>query len=291
MAASLACAASSLSFILDGLDGDARGFEDAFGVAHGVEGRGARADGADAEILQALYDAADLRKPFEIGLEFGRGQGLSVQRGERVENAVLHHIVATAHLSAKAVAAVGDGHGIGAIGRGLHQHGHFQSRQADGVDDAALLAEVGQRDDDAVDLFGVFLEERGAALGLSVSFHRAVMRLVRAEHDGHRSGGLKDCDDFFAAGFGQVMREKSAIAYDDSECHFALRCHVRAPLDRRLSSRLVAPVSRPAVLAASTPPDGLVLRFACADLEIRTTAGQETGATFLPTCARFGGET
>jgi hypothetical protein len=35
---------------------------DALGVAHRVEGRGTRADGADAQILQALHDAADLRR-------------------------------------------------------------------------------------------------------------------------------------------------------------------------------------------------------------------------------------
>jgi hypothetical protein len=27
------------------------------------------------------------------------------------------------------------------------------------------------------------------------------------------------------------MREKAAIAYDNSECHLALRCHVVAPLN------------------------------------------------------------
>ena len=52
------------------------------------------------------------------------------------------------------------------------------------VDDAALFAKVGQRDDDAVDLVGVFLEQLGAALRLGVGFHRAVLRLFRAEHDG-----------------------------------------------------------------------------------------------------------
>ena len=56
---------------VDGLDGDAVGFKDALGVADGVEGGGTRADGADAEILEALDDAADRGEPFEVGLEFG----------------------------------------------------------------------------------------------------------------------------------------------------------------------------------------------------------------------------
>ena len=127
------------------------------------------------EILQSLHDAADLREPFEIGFEFGRADGLSVQRGERVVDAVLHHVVAGAHFAAEAVAARGDGHVVGAVGRSLHQHRNLQAGEANGVDDAALFTKVGQRDDDAVDLFGVFLEKFGAALRLGVSFHRAVV--------------------------------------------------------------------------------------------------------------------
>ncbi len=39
---------------IDGLDRDAVGFKNALGVAHGIEGRGTRADGADAQILESL---------------------------------------------------------------------------------------------------------------------------------------------------------------------------------------------------------------------------------------------
>ena len=99
---------------------------------------------------------------------------LGMQRGQRVVDAVLHHVVAGAHFAAEAVAPRGDGHRVGAVGRGLHQHRNLQTRQPDRIDDAALFAEVGQRDDDAVDLFGVLLEQLGAALRLGVGFHRAV---------------------------------------------------------------------------------------------------------------------
>ena len=71
-------------------------------------------------------------------------------------------LLQAAHLAAEAVAAHGDGHGVGAVGRGLHQHRNLEPGEADGVHDAALLAEVGQRDDDAVDLVGVLLEQLGA---------------------------------------------------------------------------------------------------------------------------------
>ncbi len=51
---------------VEGFDGDAAGFEKFFAVADGVECRGTRADGADAEIAQAVDDAADGGEPVEI---------------------------------------------------------------------------------------------------------------------------------------------------------------------------------------------------------------------------------
>ena len=60
IAASFACTASSLSFMrpmrpedlgeVERLDGDARALQQLLGVAHGVEGRGPRADRADAHV-------------------------------------------------------------------------------------------------------------------------------------------------------------------------------------------------------------------------------------------------
>ena len=123
----------------------------------------------------------------------GESSALGVQRGQRILDAVLHHVVARAHFSAEAVAAHGDGHVVGAVGRGLHQHRNLQPGQADGVDDAALFAEVGQGDDDAVDRVGMLLEQLRAALRFSVSLDRAVVGLFRTEHDRLGPGGLKNC--------------------------------------------------------------------------------------------------
>ncbi len=47
---------------IDRLDRDAAGLKDALGVADGVEGRRTRANGADAQILQPLHNAANLRR-------------------------------------------------------------------------------------------------------------------------------------------------------------------------------------------------------------------------------------
>ena len=147
---------------VDGFHGDAAGFEQFLAVAHGVERRGARADGADADAAQTADHAADGGEPGEIfGEEVGIG-GFGVQGGERVRNAVLLEVIAGAHLAAEAVAAVADGHQAGGIGRGLHQHGHVEVGQAQGVGDGALVAEIRQRDDDAVDVVAAALEEVGA---------------------------------------------------------------------------------------------------------------------------------
>ena len=125
--------------------------------------------------------ARSLAKLSELGAD-------GVQRRERIGNAVLHHVVAGGHFSAEAVAAIGDLHVFGAVRRGLHQHRHLQCREADGVDDAALFAEVRQRNDDAVDLFAVLAEELGATLRLIVCFHGAKLRLLRRQRDDAAAG-------------------------------------------------------------------------------------------------------
>ena len=153
-----------------------------------------------------------------------------MQRSERIGDSVLHHIVAAAHLAAEAVAAHGDGHVVCAIGRGLDEDGNFEAGEADGVDNAALFAEVGQGDDDAVDFVGVLFEELRAALRFGVSFDRAEVRLLRTKDDGRCARRLENRDDFITAGLGQVVREKAAITNYDSKGHFALRCHVLAPI-------------------------------------------------------------
>ena len=145
--------------------------------------------------------------------------GFGVQRGERVGDSVLLEVVADRHLAAEGVAAEGDAHLAGRVGRGLDEDGHAQVGEAEGVGEAALFAEVGQGDDDAVDLVGVLLEEGGALLGVFVGFDRAVGGDVRGEHDGLDAGGFERGDHFQAAAGGEVAGKESAIAYDDSHGH------------------------------------------------------------------------
>ena len=63
---------------IERLDGDAAGFKDALRVAHGIEGGGTRTDGADAQILEALHDAANGGEPLEVGLELGGAEAFSM---------------------------------------------------------------------------------------------------------------------------------------------------------------------------------------------------------------------
>ena len=93
------------------------------------------------------------------------------------------------HLAAEAVAAVADGHLRRGVRRGLHQHRHVQVRRAQRVGDGALVAEIRQRDDDAVDLVAMLPEQRRALPRLVAAFDRAVLRLLGVERD-HAEPGV-----------------------------------------------------------------------------------------------------
>ncbi len=106
-----------------------------------------------------------------------------MQRGERVGDAVLLEIVAGRHFAAEAVAAIGDGHLAGRVGRGLDQDGNVERGEAKRVGDGTLVAEIGQGDDDAVDHAGFRTEQLRAALGFFVRFDGTVLGLFRRESD------------------------------------------------------------------------------------------------------------
>ncbi len=150
---------------------------------------------------------------------------LRVQRGQRVLDAVLHHVVAALILPQKLSRRVAMVIASERSGVACTSTGTLRPDKPDRVHDAALFAEIGQRNDDAVDLFRVLLEQFGAMLRLSVGFHCAVLRFLGPEHDRRRSRGLKHGNDFFSAGLGQMIRKESAISYNHSKCHLSLRCH------------------------------------------------------------------
>jgi hypothetical protein len=57
-----------------------------------------------------------------------------------------------------------------------------------------------------------------------VGFDGAVFAGLRAENNDVDSGGLKDLNHFFTAGFGEVIGEEAAVPYDQTHCHFG-SCH------------------------------------------------------------------
>ncbi len=64
---------------------------------------------------------------------------------------------------------------LGIVGRRLHQHRHLQIRQAQGVGNRPLFAEVRQRNDDAVDPVAILFEQFGATPGLLPRLDRPVL--------------------------------------------------------------------------------------------------------------------
>ena len=127
---------------VDGLDRDAMLLQNFLAVAHRVERRRTRAEGADAHVAQALHHAADAREPLQVFAEDVGVRRFGVRRGNGVRDAVLLQVIAGGHLAAEAVAAELDGHLRRGVRRGLHQHGDIQIGQPQGIGDGALLAEI-----------------------------------------------------------------------------------------------------------------------------------------------------
>ena len=207
---------------VDGLDRDSRGFQQLLAVADRVEGRRPRADGADAQILQPAHHAAGGREPVQVLAEDFRIRSFGVARGERIGNAVLREVVARRHLAAEAVAPVGDGHPRRRVGGRLNQHRHVQAGQPQGVRDAALVAEIRQRDDHAVDLVAVLLEEVGAGHRFGARLHRSVLAVLGPQRDRAVAGGAQHFQHLRPAALGEVVGEEPAVSDDHSKRH-ALR--------------------------------------------------------------------
>ena len=99
----------------------------------------------------------------------------------------------------------------------------MEVREPQGVGEAALFPEVGQGDDNAVDLLGVLLEEGGALLGVFVGLDRAVSGDLGRQHDRLDTSGFERSDHLQPSTRRQVARKEAAVAYDYANCH--LLCH------------------------------------------------------------------
>ena len=99
---------------------------------------------------------------------------------------------------------------------GVDQHRHAQSGPAEGVGHGALVAEVGQRHQDAVDLVAVLLEQVGALLGVVQRFDGPAVRGVGRQMTGLDAVFFEDGEDLLAAGIAEVRGEETPVADDNT---------------------------------------------------------------------------
>ena len=140
-----------------------------------------------------------------------------MQPGEREGNVVLAEVVADRHLAAERIAPVPDGHVFRVVVEGVNEHRHAQAGPAEGVGHAAFVAEVRQRDEDAVNLAGVLLEQIGAFLRVFHGFDRAEFGCVLRQRDHADAEFFERGQDFLAPGVAEVGGKETAIADDDAE--------------------------------------------------------------------------
>ena len=82
-----------------------------------------------------------------------------MQRGVGKRNAVLIEVVANGYLAAECITAAVEIDLVVLVVAGLYEHRHVQVGTADGIDDAHLVAEIRQRNDDSINFIAVLAEE------------------------------------------------------------------------------------------------------------------------------------
>ena len=82
-------------------------------------------------------------------------------------------VVASGHLSAEAIATIGDGHSLGIIAESVNQDRNVQFGEFNGIDDACLFTKVWKRDENSVNFVSVFLEEISASSCVGNGFYGA----------------------------------------------------------------------------------------------------------------------
>jgi len=99
----------------------------------------------------------------------------------------------------------------------VYQHRDVQPRHADGVGHTALVAEVGQANQNAVDLVAVLREKVGASARVLQGFHRAELGFLGGQTHRLVALLLQLAQDFNPAVARQHGGEKTTIADDHSK--------------------------------------------------------------------------
>ena len=92
--------------------------------------------------------------------------------------------------------------------------------QSQGVGNGALLSEIRQGDDDAVDSLTTFLEKLGTMPDLIAGFQCAVLALLRSQRHNVDASGSEYAQHLFPSTLRQVIRKEATITDDQAHGHF-----------------------------------------------------------------------
>ena len=99
----------------------------------------------------------------------------------------------------------------------VDEHRHVELGPAQRVGHGALVAEVGQRDEHAVDPIAIGAEEIGAGARVGEALDGAERRLIVGERHGQMPSCFSVVENLCAAGRAEMRRKESTVADDDAE--------------------------------------------------------------------------
>ena len=189
-----------------GNNGDAAALEQLLAGAAGVEAKGTSSNLSDAAVAQATHYAADAGEFVHILLELLAIDAVGVEAGEGIGDAILIEVVADRDLAAEGIATAVEIDLVVVVVASLHKHGHIEFGTEEGVDDANFIAEVGEADQNAVDLIAVGAEE--------LCIPDAVLKGF--DGTGARRGSIFGKDDIFVA----LLVERLKQLFLNVSCEF-----------------------------------------------------------------------
>jgi hypothetical protein len=161
---------------------------------------------------QLPHHATDGDELLEVGAE-----GLVLQRvhnvfaRQRERDVRLLEVVADGNLPAERVAAALDAQGIEIVRVALNEYRHAQAGLLERVGHTLLVPEIGEADQDAVDLVPMGREEIGALARVGIGFDPTELRLLGREHDGADAEGFKEFVEIFAGLADEDVGKKSRL--------------------------------------------------------------------------------
>jgi hypothetical protein len=167
-----------------------------------------------------------------------RRDDMGLQRCER--DAVLIQHVHDREFSAECVAPLAGAHRAETVGIGVDEDRH--PRVAQRGNGAVLVAEIRKRDDHAVDLPAVLVQELRKLAPFLRRFHGAVARGVRVHQQGPMAQSLERCAHLRAGRSDQRRGKEAAIPKEDGKGEFR-RFHKQTPVSGKFAAHCVRKAS------------------------------------------------